>query len=386
MDPIHACVVVRDELAELGGDRDADVVHVRDTRQAGAKALDRLELGRPGGHPAEGARGSHGDRRIARERLGGVEVALAPAVGSVVSQVEDAVEGLAVDERDRQQALDPLLDGGGSDRAGRPQGVRAKEWGRPARREIAHARSGKLHLAGGRQERLGESRATGGRDAALRVTEDDGYPVCAEQHPGVVAEVADDVGHVQPGCQVRGDATQRLGAPQAARGLFRGGGTPHQDAQGPGDRGGEPAAIVGTQLHRARDREQAPGRFAAGDRHEQLIGAHAQYREGGGVAGTRMDRLGALQRTREQARSPRDAGGCARGSLRVGGADDEAARSSLPDPDEGGAGRGADPAARLVERGVETGRERGDLREVGQQIQAGRRLGQGGGPVSPDPP
>ena len=226
----------------------------------------------------------------------------------------------------------------------------------------------------------------GDDDAALRVAEDDGDPVRAEQNPGMVSEVADDVGHVQPGRQVGGDATQGLGAPQAARGLFRGAGAPHQDTQGPGDRGCEPAAIVGTQLHGARDREQTPGSLAAGDRDEQLIGAHAQHREGGRVTRPRMDRLGALERPREQARTPRDAGGCACGPFHVGGAGDEAARPPLPDPDEGGAGRDSDPVARLVKRGVETGRERGDLREVGQQVQTGGRLGQGGGLVSPDPP
>ncbi len=116
--PVHAGVVVGDELAELGGDGVADVVHVRDACEAGTQALDRLELGRPGGHPAERARGSHGDRRVARERLGGVEVTLAPAVGAVVGQVEDAMERLAVDEGDPHEALDALLDGGRSDRAG----------------------------------------------------------------------------------------------------------------------------------------------------------------------------------------------------------------------------------------------------------------------------
>ena len=65
---------------QLGGDRVADLAHLGQARQPRAEALDRLELGRPGGHPAERPRRADGDRGVARQGLRRVEVDLAPAV------------------------------------------------------------------------------------------------------------------------------------------------------------------------------------------------------------------------------------------------------------------------------------------------------------------
>ena len=77
----------------------------------------------------------------------------------------------------------------------------------------------------------------------------------------------------------------------------------------------------------------------------------------------------------EQVASRRDraAGGDA-GPLDVGRPRDEAAGPELPDADQRGAGRDADPVARLVERRVHAAREGRDLGEVGEEVDAGGRV------------
>ncbi len=54
-------VVIVDQLAELAGDRLADLVDAREPAEASPQLLDRLELGRPGGHPFEVLGGPDGD-------------------------------------------------------------------------------------------------------------------------------------------------------------------------------------------------------------------------------------------------------------------------------------------------------------------------------------
>ena len=92
---------------------------------------------------------------------------------------------------------------------------------RPARRQLALAEAVDLEGSRGVEEAVGEARAARRRDAALGVVEDHGDPVGAEQDAGVVAEVADDVAHVEPRGEVGGDPAQRLGAAQAARSTAR---------------------------------------------------------------------------------------------------------------------------------------------------------------------
>ena len=98
---------------------------------------------------------------------------------------------------------------------------------------------------------------------------------------------------------------------------------------------------------------------------------------GPSVPGPRVDRLRGLEGEREQAATL--AGAPRRGDpgpLDVGRPRDEATRPALPDPDQRGAGREPDPPAGLVEGGVEPGRQRGDLGQIGEQVEPGRRLGQ----------
>ena len=129
---VDADVVVVDELPQLGGDGVADLAHLGEPRQPRAEALDRLQLGRPGGHPAERPGGAHGDGRVAGEGLGAVEVDLAPAVRAVVGEVEHPVDLVPVDERRAQQRVDALLHRGGAERAARARRVGPDEDHRPA--------------------------------------------------------------------------------------------------------------------------------------------------------------------------------------------------------------------------------------------------------------
>ena len=107
----------------------------------------------------------------------------------------------------------------------------------------------------------------------------------------MVGEVADDVADVEARGEVGGDAAQRLAAAEAARRLLGRARAADEDAERPGDRAGEPRAVVGPELHRAREDEDAPWLLAAGDAHDELVGAHAEDRRRAGRAGPGVDRL-----------------------------------------------------------------------------------------------
>ena len=328
---VDADVVVVDELPQLGGDGVADLAHLGEARQPRAEALDRLELGRPGGHPAERPGGAHGDGRVAGEGLGAVEVDLAPAVRAVVGEVEHPVDLVPVDERRAQQRVDALLHRGGAERAARAGRVGPDEDHRPARRQLALAEAVDLEGSRGVEEAVGEARAARRRDAALGVVEDHRDPVGAEQDAGVVAEVADDVAHVEPRGEVGGDPAQRLGAAQAGARLLGRVGALDEDPERAGDGPGEPVAVVTAELDRARDDQDAPRVLAARDPHDQLVGAHAEHGGGPVAAGAGVDRLAGLERLREQAAAGRDvaAGGDPR-ALDVRRARHETARAGAP--------------------------------------------------------
>ena len=216
MGPVDADVVVVDELAELGGDRVADLADVGEPRQPRPQALDRLELGRPGRHPAERARRPDRDRRVAREGLGTVEVDLAPAMGSIVGEVQHPVHLVTVDQRRGEQRVHAFLHGRRPDRRPRARRVRAHEDRRATRRQLSKAGALRLDLPRRVEERVGEAGAAGRGHAALVVAQHDRDAVRPEQHAGVVAEVAHDVADVQPRGQVRGDAGAAL--PRAGAG------------------------------------------------------------------------------------------------------------------------------------------------------------------------
>ena len=144
--------------------------------------------------------------------------------------------------------------------------------------QLALAEAVDLEGSRGVEEAVGEARAARRRDAALGVVEDHRDPVGAEQDAGVVAEVADDVAHVEPRGEVGRDPAQRLGAAQAGARLLGRVGALDEDPERAGDGPGEPVAVVTTELDRARDDEDAPRVLAARDPHDQLVGAHARAR------------------------------------------------------------------------------------------------------------
>ena len=229
----------------------------------------------------------------------------------------------------------------------------------------------------GVEEAVREARAARRRDAALGVVEDHRDPVGAEQDAGVVAEVADDVAHVEPRGEVGRDPAQRLGAAQAGAGLLGRVGALDEDPERAGDGPGEPVAVVAAELDGARDDQDAPRVLAARDPHDQLVGAHAQHGGGPVAAGAGVDRLAGLERLREQAAAGRDV--AARGdprALDVRRARHETAGPELPDPDQRRAGGDAHAVASLVERRVHAAGERGDLGQVRQQVDAGGGVGE----------
>ena len=231
-------------------------------------------------------------------------------------------------------------------------------------------------LAGDVEERRREADAAGRRDAAVAVAEDHRHTVRAEQDAGVVAQVADDVADVEPGGEVRGDAAQRLRAPEPARGLLRRRRAPDEDAQRPRDRGRQPAAVVRSELHGTREDQQAPRRLAAWDPDDELVRAQPEDRRGPGKPGPRVDGLGRVEREREDVAPRRDAAGAlvsrwpstavARGTRPPG------RRSQMP--------TSAAPVVTRMRRqassraGSRPTRQRRDLGEVGQQVEPRRGI------------
>ena len=353
-------------------------LHVGEARQPRAEALDRLELGRPGGHPAEGPRRADGDRRRRRR---------APRRRRGPPRASGA------GGRGRGRAMPwsswPSTSGASEQACRRPPGRRRPGAGwttaaasgpsstdRPARRDVALPGAGLLQLAGDGRGTPSEKPMPPGDEtrpsASRRI---DGHAVGAEQHAGVIAEVADDVADVEPRGQVGGDAAQRLGAAEPAR-------RPARSPPAPRTRTPSVRAIAvarrrpssGPSCTAPASTSTPHGASPPGIRDDQLVGAQAQRRGAGPrCPGGR----GWAPATRARGRRRCAPGGTLRdaprpAALDVGRARDEAARSPLPDPDERGPGGGADPAARLVEGGVEAAGERRDLGEVREQVDARR--------------
>ena len=84
VEPVDADVVVVDELAELGGDRLADLLDARQAAEPRAELLDRLELGRPRRQLGVVPGGLDRDRRLGRERVHRLELVVGPGVRLVV--------------------------------------------------------------------------------------------------------------------------------------------------------------------------------------------------------------------------------------------------------------------------------------------------------------
>ena len=87
-DPVDPDVVVVDELAQLGGDGDPDLVDAGQAVEARPELLDRLELGRPRRHPLEVLGGPDRDAGLGRQGGHGLELVVGPRVRPVVVDVE----------------------------------------------------------------------------------------------------------------------------------------------------------------------------------------------------------------------------------------------------------------------------------------------------------
>ncbi len=377
VDAVDAHVVVVDQLAELRGDGVTDLPYLGEPRQAGSETLDRLQLGGPGGHSPERARRPNGHRRVAREPLGSVQVHLAPVVWAIVPEVQDPVQIVAVDERRDQQGVDPLLHRGGAKRARGPHRVGPGRHERPAGRNVVRHRARDLDLAGAGQEVLGEPRSHGRRYAAVRIPQDDGDTVGAEQHPRMVTQVAGNLADIQSGGEVGGHPAQRLGSSKTARRLFGGAGATNEDAKRTGDGVRKATAVVRSELDGTGQHQHAPRRVAAGDGDRQLVGAHPEDGERTRCPGACMHGFRSLERHRDHVGAGRDRSRGPRSrALRRRGASDEAAGPVLPDADERSSRHQPDPLARLVQRRVQAAWHRRDLGEIGEQVKPGRTLGQ----------
>ena len=115
LDAIDADVVVVDELAQLGGDGQADLAHAREVVEPRAELLDRLELGGPGRHLLEVLGGPDRDAGLGRERGDGLELVGDPGMRRVVVDVEHAEQLGAVHQRRRAHRVEALLDDRGAD-------------------------------------------------------------------------------------------------------------------------------------------------------------------------------------------------------------------------------------------------------------------------------
>ena len=108
--PVDADVVIVDQLAQLGADRQADVADVREVIESRPELLDRLQLGRPGRHLLEVLGGTDGHAGLRPEGRDRLELVRGPLVRFVVVDVEKAEHVVAVEQRRRAHRVETLLD------------------------------------------------------------------------------------------------------------------------------------------------------------------------------------------------------------------------------------------------------------------------------------
>ena len=282
IEPVHPGVVVVDQLAQLGGDRLADLGHARQPAQAGAELLDRLELGRPGRHPLVVLRGPDGDARLGRQRPDRLELVGRPLVRLVVVDVEHPEQLRAVQERCRAQRVEPFLDDGGADvLAARVVAVADREE-RPARGDRGRRQGPGRDVADAVQVGRRQAAADLGRDVAVALLEEDRCPVAFEQHHGVVDQPGQDPVQVEPAADVAGDPAERLGPVEQVPDRLRPLGAADDRADPVTDDAGdvEVARIEGA-ARLADDQQRAPRTAVTRDRHRQLGPSVRQDRERG---------------------------------------------------------------------------------------------------------
>ena len=114
--PVDADVVERDQRLELVRDGIPDLLLGGETGELRAELLDRLQLRRPGGHLREVLGVLDGRCRVRRKRRQGSDLLLAPGMGSVVVDGQEAQQAVAVEERRGAQGVEALLDHRGPNR------------------------------------------------------------------------------------------------------------------------------------------------------------------------------------------------------------------------------------------------------------------------------
>ena len=298
---IDADVLVLDELAQLGRDRVADGADVVEPRQPGPQPLDRLQLGRPGRHPSEGPRRPDGDGRVARERLRGVDVHLAPPVRS--GRGRDTASRAA---RGRRPAAHrgacrrpPGSPPPGAGCRSAPPPARAAGPGRRGGMSRCPTRASSTLRASARNcsekpippgeetrpsgsRRITATRSAPNRTRAWSLRSRTTSPTSSLEARSVATRRSASDRRRRP------DACSAAAAPRMS--------TPSVRAIAPARRrpSSWPSCIG------ARQDQHAPGRLATRDADDQLVRAQAEHRGGAGQPGPRVDGGGRLEGEREQ--------------------------------------------------------------------------------------
>ena len=296
-------IVVIDQLAELVRDGMADLGHARQSAQAGAELLDRLQLGGPGRHPLVVLGGPDRDARLGRQRGDRLELVFGPVMRAVVIDVEQAEQVRAIHQRRRAQRVEPLLDHRGSDvLAARVIPVLDREQ-RPSQRHRRRRERSRRKVADAGQ--------IGGRQAAadvrdhmpVAVLEEDRGPVALEQDHGVVDEAGQDPVEVESAADVAGHAAQRLGTVEEVGDLLGASRAAHDGAEAIGGDARDLEIVRTDRADRlADDQQDAPRPLRARDDHRQLGATIGQDRQGRVLVGVGQEETG--QRQLAGARAP----------------------------------------------------------------------------------
>ena len=296
-EPIDPGVVIVDELAQLGHDREPDVLPAREVVEPRSELLDRLELRGPGRHLLEVLRGPDGDARLGRQGGDRFELVRRPAVRLVVVDVEQPQELRAIHQRRGAERVEALLHDGRPDAAAARVVRIAHGEQRPASGD-GQRRQRPLREVADRGQVLGRQAAADlGRDRTVRALEEDRRAVTLEQHHRVIDEAGEDAVEVEPAPDVARDAAQGLRAMEQVRNLLLASTDGDERAEGVGD---DPDEVQVERPEAVRpvghDQHDAPRtvRSHHGDRH---LGSRAgQARERHPVAGVREDRDGGRRR------------------------------------------------------------------------------------------
>ncbi len=257
LEPVDPDVVIVDQLTQLRGNRQADLADARQPREADAELLDRLELGRPGRHFLEVLGVLDGHRRLGRERGHRLELVLAPGMGRVVVDVQQAEQFRPVEQRRSADRVEPFLDDGGPNvQSARVVAVASGEQ-RPAGGDGHGRERPGRELADRLEVRLGEAACHFGDRAAVGVPEEDGAAVAIEEDHRMVDEPGQDLVEVEPAADVARDATKGVGPMEVVGDLVGGSAGTDDRADGQGDGtqeigvngGGIGAFAIGDQQH-----------------------------------------------------------------------------------------------------------------------------------------